>query len=137
VNPSQNHRPATDPPLILVAEDHPDSRDALRILLEVNGFRVETADDGKQAVEMAAMLHPDLIIMDIMMPQMDGLEATRRLRSTSDFKTVPILALTAMDRAREPVLAAGCDDYLSKPIDVRSFLQRIRGWLESGRAPDA
>ncbi|CAN5664437.1 hypothetical protein BH23GEM3_BH23GEM3_22490 [soil metagenome] len=122
-----------DAPLILVAEDHPDSRDALRSLLEVYGFRVEVAPDGRLAVEKAIVLRPDLVLMDIMMPDMDGFEATRALRASSEFRQVPIVALTAMEGAREMVLAAGCDDYLPKPIDVRSFLGRVRQWLDTGR----
>jgi len=76
---------------------------------------------------------PDLIVMDIMMPEMDGFEATRQLRANEHFRQVPIVALTAMEGAREMVLAAGCDDYMSKPIDVRRFLDRVRGWMEAGR----
>jgi two-component system, cell cycle response regulator DivK len=129
---------SSDPPsakrLILVAEDHPDSRDALQMLLEVHGFQVETAADGRKAVDKATALRPDLVLMDIMMPEMDGFEATRLLRSRPEFDSVPIVALTAMDGAREMVLAAGCDDYLSKPIDVRTFMDRVRVWLETGRA---
>jgi CheY-like chemotaxis protein len=125
---------ASDKPLILIAEDHSDSREALRALLEAQGYSVETAADGRKAVEKALAVHPDLIIMDIMMPEMDGFEATRRLRAERDFRQVPILALTAMDGARPMVLAAGCDDFLPKPIDVRSFFSRIRSWLETGRA---
>jgi CheY-like chemotaxis protein len=121
-------------PLILIAEDHPDSRDALRTLLEVHDYRVEVAADGREAVERARAKHPDLILMDIMMPVMDGFEATRALRANPEFAQVPILALTAMDGARELVLAAGCDDYLPKPIDVRTFVDRIRSWLDASRS---
>lgn len=128
---------APRPPLILVAEDHPDSRDALRSLLEVYGYRVATAVDGEQAVAKALAEQPDLVVMDIMMPRMDGFEATRALRAAPGFRQVPILALTAMEGAREQVLAAGCDEYLPKPIDVRTFLDRIRYWLESRRPAGA
>jgi CheY-like chemotaxis protein len=123
-------------PVILIAEDHPDSRDALQTLLQVHGYRVTTAADGREAVERAAAEVPDLILMDIMMPIMDGFEATRTLRAEPRFDGVPIIALTAMDGARELVLAAGCDDYLAKPIDIRTFLARIAAWLRSGRGAE-
>jgi CheY-like chemotaxis protein len=118
---------------VLIAEDHPDSREALRSLLEVYGYRVHTAVDGREAVDKALALQPDLILMDIMMPHIDGFEATRRLRATEHFRQVPIIALTAMEGARDLVISAGCDDYLGKPIDVRTFLDRVRLWAQSGR----
>ncbi len=120
--------------VVLVAEDHPDSRDALCTLLDALGYRVETAVNGREAVQAALSLGPDLILMDVMMPEMDGFEATRVLRAAPGFRQVPIIALTAMEGAREKVLAAGCDDYVPKPIDVRTFLERVDGWARSGRA---
>ncbi len=119
---------------ILIAEDHEDSREALRTLLDAFGYRVETATNGREAVDLALARHPDLILMDVMMPEMDGFEATRRLRQSEEFRQVPIVALTAMEGARERVLEAGCDDYVAKPIDVRTFLGRVEGWLRNGRA---
>jgi two-component system sensor histidine kinase/response regulator len=118
---------------ILIAEDHPDSRDALSALLEAVGYRVHVARDGQEAVERATELRPDLVLMDIMMPVMDGLAATRALRERPEFDTIPILALTAMAGARERALAAGCDDYVTKPIDVSVFFEKVRSWLERGR----
>jgi CheY-like chemotaxis protein len=120
-------------PTILIAEDHEDSREALRTLLDAFGYRVETANNGREAVEAALAQQPDLILMDVMMPELDGFEATRRLREHTGFRQVPIVALTAMEGARERVMAAGCDDYVAKPIDVRSFLGRVEGWLREGR----
>jgi len=126
-----NDLKATGPPYpaILVAEDNPDSRDALRALLEAYGYRVVEAENGNEAIEKARATHPDLVLMDIMMPYKDGLEATRTLRSEEEFRNVPILALTAMAGSREMALAAGCDDYLQKPIDIPVLLQRIQTWL--------
>jgi CheY-like chemotaxis protein len=118
---------------ILVAEDHRDSRDALRALLEASGYSVHLAADGAEAVEQALALRPDLILMDIMMPRLDGLSATRLLREESVMAQTPILALTAMDNAREPALAAGCDDYLRKPIDVPRFFETVHRWIRDGR----
>ena len=121
------------PQSVLIAEDHEDSRDALRTLLDAFGYRVHVAVNGREAVQMALATSPDLVLMDMMMPEVDGFEATRTLRASPTFRQVPIIALTAMEGAREQVLAAGCDDFMSKPLDVRAFLERVRGWLGSGR----
>jgi two-component system, cell cycle response regulator DivK len=119
--------------MILVAEDHLDSRDALQTLLEAVGYAVVVATDGRQAVARALENHPALILMDMMMPEMDGLDATRTLRKSPEMQDVPILALTALEGVRERVLAAGCDDYITKPIDLPSFLKKLEQWLEAGR----
>ena len=121
---------------VLIAEDHEDSRDALCTLLEAFGYRVHLAANGFEAVAEARARRPDLILME-MMPGMDGLEATRTLRADPDFPRVPIVAVTAMEGAREHVLAAGCDDWVAKPIDIRAFLARLPGWLERARTGGA
>jgi two-component system, cell cycle response regulator DivK len=115
---------------ILIAEDNPDSRDALRALLEAYGFHVLEAENGQEAVRRGIEQKPDLILMDIMMPTMDGLQATRTLRGSPAFRQVPILALTAMAGSRDLAIQAGCDDYLSKPIDIANFMTKIRRWLD-------
>lgn len=115
-------------PLVLIAEDHADSRDALRTLLDAFGYRVVEAENGREAVERATAERPDLILMDMMMPQVDGFQATREIRAAAGLRTVPIVALTAMEGAREKVLQAGCDDIVHKPIDVRTFIDRVRAW---------
>lgn len=120
-------------PVVLLAEDHEDSRDALRTLLDAFGYRVVEATNGREAVDRALAETPDLILMDMMMPRVDGLQATREIREVPALRGVPIIALTAMEGARDRVLAAGCDDLVAKPIDVRSFLGKMREWLESGR----
>lgn len=116
-------------PSILVAEDNTDSRGALRALLEAYGFEVLEAKNGEEAVRLAQEARPDLVLMDIMMPEMDGLEATKRLRSIPEVESIPILALTAMAGSKNPALDAGCDDYLTKPVDIPVFLRTIRAWL--------
>jgi CheY-like chemotaxis protein len=121
---------------ILVAEDHPDSRDALRTLLEACGYRVTVASDGEEAIRRAMEARPDLILMDLMMPGVDGLEATRRLRGRSEFSETPIVALTAMEGGRERAMDAGFDDFVSKPIDLQAFLRKLELWL-SPRGPTA
>ena len=122
---------------VLIAEDHDDSRDALCTLLEAFGYRVHLAANGFEAVAEARARRPDLILMDMMMPGMDGLEATRTLRADPDFPRVPIVAVTAMEGAKERVLAAGCDDWVAKPIDIRAFLARLPGWLNPARTGGA
>lgn len=111
---------------ILIAEDHFDSREALSTLLEAFGYRVLTAVDGREAVELARAHLPDLILMDIMMPEMDGFEATRRLREIDVTRGIPIIVVTAMEGARRLALQAGATDFLRKPIDSRTLLQRIQ-----------
>ena len=123
-------------PSILVAEDNPDTRDALRALLEAYGFSVLEAENGQDAVDKALRYRPDLVLMDIMMPVMDGLQATRALRASPHFRQVPIIALTAMSGARQLALDAGCDRHLPKPIDIPVFLDTIRDLLgENGTNP--
>ena len=121
--------PSFTPASILVVEDNPDSRDALRALLEAYGYSVIEATNGKEGVGEALRRKPDLILMDIMMPVMDGLQATRVLRTNSEFRQVPILALTALAGSRDVALDAGCDDYLTKPFNVVAMLTTIREWL--------
>ncbi len=120
-------------PVVLVAEDHADSREALRTLLEAFGYQVVEAVDGCEAVERAREWHPELVLMDLMMPRMDGLEATRVLRADPEMTGTRIVALTAVEGARSSVLEAGCDEMFPKPIDVRRLLQRLPEWVGAGR----
>jgi len=117
------------PARILVAEDHLDSQEALRILLEAVGFEVAVAGDGREAVEVALAFAPDLILMDMMMPGVDGFEATRRLRRIDATRQVPIIALTAMEGALGKALEAGASEFLAKPIDAGRLIAKISGWL--------
>jgi len=108
---------------ILIVEDNPTNLRLIRMVLRNEGYGVLEATDGEEALLVAIEGRPDLIVMDIQLPKMDGLEVTKRLRQTSYFKRVPIIALTAsaMDGDREKIIAAGCDEYLSKPVDTRRF----------------
>ncbi len=117
------------PARILIAEDHLDSRDALRALLEAFGYAVLLASNGKEAVDAAVARSPDLILMDIMMPVMDGFEATRQLRQMRKTGRTPIIAVTAMEGADELALQAGADDYVRKPIDIRVLLAKLNALL--------
>jgi CheY-like chemotaxis protein len=99
--------------------------------LEMAGYKVATAQDGLDGITQAKFFHPDLILMDVQMPRMDGLEATKRLRQETEFKYTPIIALTAlaMPNDRERCLAAGMDDYLSKPVNLRGLVKLIQSYL--------
>lgn len=116
---------------ILIAEDNPDNRDFLCQALEDSGCEVIIAVDGAQAIEQARCCHPDLILMDLSMPVLDGWEAARRLKADPRMRYIPIIALSAHamvgDDAR--ALQAGCDDYLSKPISPARLLLKVEEWL--------
>jgi two-component system cell cycle response regulator DivK len=106
-------------PTVLVAEDHEDSRLMLKFLLESQGYRVVEAEDGLKAVEIASREHPDLVLMDVSLPLLDGLSATCRLHEQVSLRAVPVVIVsghaTAQDQAK--ALSAGCSAYLTKPID--------------------
>jgi CheY-like chemotaxis protein len=116
-------------PTILIAEDHVDSREAMRDLLEAFGFDVIEAGNGTQAVAAALEHQPRLILMDVMMPEMDGCQAIRELRQQPTTSTTPIIALTAMDGARELALHAGANDFVRKPVDIRRLIGLVNGWI--------
>ena len=122
---------AKDRPVILLVEDTKEVTMMIVDYLEMAGYQVLAASDGLNGIEQAKDKHPALILMDIQLPGMDGLEATRRLRADPDFRTVPIIALTAlaMRGDRERCLAAGATDYLSKPVSLKKLVQMIEEYL--------
>ena len=122
-------------PLILLVEDREDNRVLARKLLERAGFRVVEATDGREALEQVAAQRPDLVLLDMSLPVVDGWTVARTLRQSPDFKDLLIVALTAhaMDGDRERVLEAGCDEFLTKPIEVAKFIPTIRRILERRR----
>jgi len=124
------------PPVVLVVEDFEDNRFMMRRLLEMSGYRVLEAVNGEEAVELAHRERPQLILMDLSLPQLDGLAATRRIRQYADLRHFPIVAVSAHDTAdfHADALAAGCNDYVTKPIDfdqLEALLSRLlpkEGW---------
>jgi two-component system, cell cycle response regulator DivK len=121
---------------ILYVEDNEDNVYMLTRRLERAGFEVVVASDGEQGVAVARAKRPDLILMDLSLPVLDGWEATRRLKSAEDTRAIPVIALSAhaMPGDREKALEAGCDDYDSKPINMPSLLAKIRALLPEGPA---
>ena len=121
------------PRTILVVDDFDDTRLLLRTWLERRGFRVVEAENGIQAINQAETESPDLIIMDMQMPQLDGLSATRRIRNRKALHSVPIVAVSAYgaDQFRELALAAGCDEYISTPFEPATLEGIIRTLVQS------
>lgn len=108
---------------VLLAEDHPGTIEVMQTELEVLGYEVVVAQDGQEAVEKAATESPDLIVMDIIMPKLDGFQATARIRENPRTRDIPILAATALARPgdRERCLESGCDGYIAKPFTHRQL----------------
>jgi two-component system, OmpR family, response regulator MprA len=119
---------------ILVVDDDRAVRESLRRSLQFNGYQVELAGDGQQALDLVTQQRPDAMVLDVMMPRLDGLEVCRRLRGTGD--DLPILVLTARDAVSDRVagLDAGADDYLPKPFALEELLARLRALLRRAAA---
>ena len=115
-------------PVVLIVEDHDDTREMLQLLLQVFGCRVISAHDGEEALGLAEKSIPDLILMDMRMPHLDGLSVTRLIRSHPTLNEVPIIAVTGMvtPQFRSDALSAGCNDYLCKPIDFDRLEELIK-----------
>ena len=118
---------------ILLVEDNVMNRDMLSRRLERKGYSVVFAEDGEKAVEMALSAKPDLILMDMSLPLIDGWEATRRIKAEPTTASIPVIALTAhaMQGDREKALEAGCDDYDTKPVELKRLLGKIEVLLAS------
>jgi CheY-like chemotaxis protein len=120
-----------DTPLILVIEDYPDTRDLLSSLLRTKGYTVVEACDGKEGLRQANRIRPDLILMDLALPAMDGVEATRKIRQRDKLSQTPIFAISSFataDVARDAI-DAGCTQVFRKPIEIEAFLGTIRATL--------
>lgn len=123
-------------PKILLVEDNEMNRDMLSRRLVRNGFDVVMAVDGQQGVDMATSEKPDLILMDMSLPVMDGWEATRRVKADAATKAIPVIALTAhaMVQDKEKAMAAGCDDFDTKPVEMPRLLGKIKALLNGEAA---
>lgn len=121
---------------ILVIEDHAPNATLVVDLLSFYGFRVSWAQDGEKGLEMLKIDRPDLILMDIQMPKMDGYALTRQLKADDETKAIPIVALTAcaMVGDAERALAAGCDGYLTKPVNTRELPKTVKRFLQGEAA---
>jgi two-component system cell cycle response regulator DivK len=124
-----------DPPLILLAEDFEDARDLYRDYLEFSGFTVATANNGREAIDQAVAMQPDIILMDASMPVLDGWQATRELKANPSTRHIPVLALTAhaFDDARRQAKAVGCDGFVTKPCLPDDLVTRVRSFLDAAR----
>jgi two-component system cell cycle response regulator DivK len=120
---------------ILIAEDDPNNRKLFRDILRAAGYETLEAGNGAEALLLAGQRKPDLILMDIRMPVMDGLSAVRRLKADPVTRPIPVIVVSAfaMEKDQENALLAGCDGYMSKPFGIRDLRDRIRGFL----APEA
>lgn len=117
---------------ILYIEDNPDNRLLIRRVLQAEGYEVVEAIDGQTGMQRAAEVQPDLILMDINLPEIDGYEVTARLKQLPGLSRIPIIAVTAnvMKGDREKTLAAGCDGYIQKPIDIDLLPGQIERFLK-------
>ncbi len=121
---------------VLVVDDEDNIIELIRLGLRYEGFQVEVASNGEQGLVQALRINPDLVILDVMMPGIDGLEVCRRLRSNPTTRDIPVLMLTAKDEVSDRILGlqTGADDYLTKPFDFYELLERIRAILRRSRA---
>jgi DNA-binding response OmpR family regulator len=117
---------------ILIVDDEPQINRMLNIRMKANGFDTLSAFDGEQALDLARVSRPDLIILDVMMPKMDGFEVCRRLKADATMKTIPVIMLSVKvdEGARDWAAVSGADDYLSKPFEAEELLEKIKKLLK-------
>ncbi|MFA6055004.1 MAG: response regulator [Thermodesulfovibrionales bacterium] len=123
------------PRKILIVEDNEDNRELAVKVLRNKGFETVTAVDGEEAIEKAVSEKPDLILLDISLPKLDGYEVAKRLKNMEEFKDIPIVAFTAhaMTGDREKVIVAGFEGYISKPINIREFPDQVKLYIRGKR----
>lgn len=124
-------------PKILLVEDNEMNRDMLSRRLERKGYEIVSAEDGEKALALARSESPDLILMDMSLPVMDGWTATRELKADGELSSIPVIALTAhaMTGDRQKALQSGCDDYDTKPVELQRLLGKIEALLKDGSGP--
>lgn len=122
---------AASKPRLLVVEDEPALQKVLAMRLGLEGFEVRTASDGVEALEMIRAERPDLVLTDLMMPEMDGVELTRRIKGDAELKGIPVLVLTALkeQRERDNLVAAGADGFAAKPYDSAELTAKLKALL--------
>ena len=120
---------------ILVVEDNMDTYELVKFILEKNGFETFLAMNGRDGVNAATKQKPDLIIMDLSMPEMDGWTATRMIKGNQQTSTIPLIALTAhaLPGDRKRAFDAGCDEYITKPMDLVDLLETVNDWMHKAR----
>ena len=118
-------------PLILAVDDYPENLEIVRVRLELQGYDVVTAANGREALERAYDLHPDVILLDIVMPEMDGIAVTKKLKADEAMRAIPLVLFTAKSEIQDIVagLEAGGDDYLTKPFDQATLVARVRSLM--------
>jgi two-component system, cell cycle response regulator DivK len=134
---AQNLVPAAVRPLVLIVDDYADARALYRHYLTMEGYRVEEASDGREAIETTERVQPDIVLMDLSMPHMDGWEATRRLKANARTARIPVMALTAHAHPAEKAraLACGCDAFVTKPCLPQDLAVCIAQLLAQAAAP--
>ena len=125
--------------LILIVEDNEKNRKLMRDVLAFKGYRLVEADTGEDGVRLAREQRPDLILMDIQLPGIDGIQALRQIRGDADTERIPVMAVTAsaMTHDRQKIMAAGFDAYQSKPLNVKLFMEAVRELLDRRPGPTA
>ena len=125
--------------LILIVEDNEKNRKLARDVLQFHGYRIAEADNGEDGVARAQAESPALILMDIQLPRMSGIDALRALRSDARTQGIPVMAVTAsaMTHDRQKIMAAGFDGYQAKPIDLQQFVAAVRAMVDRGRAAES
>jgi two-component system cell cycle response regulator DivK len=125
--------------LILIVEDNEKNRKLVRDVLQFKGYRTVETETGEEGVELARSLGPALILMDIQLPGMNGIQALARLRAAPETRAIPVIAVTAsaMTHNRQQIMAAGFDGYQSKPIQIRDFVEAVAQAIARGRAGGA
>jgi two-component system, cell cycle response regulator DivK len=123
--------------LILIVEDNANNRMLVRDVLQSRGYQTEETDTAEEGLRLAQTARPALILMDIQLPGMNGIEALKRLRADAATREIPVMAVTAsaMTQDRQTIMAAGFDAYQTKPINVRQFVEAVRGVLDSRTPP--
>ena len=118
-------------PVILLVDDNKDNQYAVKFILEEQGYRILFASNGKQGIKKALNEKPDLILMDLMMPGIDGYKATEKIRENAEMKKTPIIAMTAktIQEDNKRAIKAGCNEYLNKPFTLDSILDKVEKWL--------